>query len=111
MLRVEAVALTEKEIIGKVQTFTANYKSKTVSDSTDQNPRQRRYKGVLIKPLGKVWYTRLEEYDIPAEIITRLNSCGVYYVADLYKSEFETEPGWKMVRELFASILASVTAG
>ena len=63
--------------------------------------------GIMIRPRGKVWYTKIEEYNISALDIENLHSCGVYYVADLYTKDFESEPGWLAIRDLFAAIVAA----
>ena len=100
---------SEAEIIDKVQAYKESFETSETarpSDSTGRTP----VRGVLIRPRGKVWYTRLDEYDIPPETISMLNSCGIFYVADFYKPDFESEPGWKAVREVFASIMAKANA-
>ena len=104
---------SEEEIIRKVQSFKEKYQPAMSSAAAGSGAAAGKRSGtggsngIMIRPRGKVWYTKIEEYNISALDIENLHSCGVYYVADLYTKDFESEPGWLAIRDLFAAIVAA----
>ena len=98
-------AKSEQEILEKLNEFKESFKPKDPGSQTSSSGPMSSFKGLLLKPKGKAWYTKIEEYGIPTASVEFLHTCGVYYVADLYTGNLVKDPGWKAVKELFEAML------
>ena len=61
-------------------------------------------KNALVKPALKNMDRKIESFNISVPCRERLSSCGIRTVRDLYRKDFNEDPGWYAVRELFDRI-------
>lgn len=61
-------------------------------------------KVTIIKPAKRIWDREIEEFQLSNFALTKLKSCGVNKIGDLYATNPKSEPGWYAVRELFEKI-------
>ena len=87
---------SEKEIIEKLQELKETYKA-SARPTVNKQP-------TIIKPAKKIWDRKIEEFQLSNYALTRLKSCGIQKVGDLYATNPKQEPGWYAVRELFGKI-------
>ena len=99
---------SEAEIIEKLRAFTGRFEAGPSRSLTGQPSPAGQTRGYLIRPRGKVWYAKLEDFEVAPETLKCLHACRIYYVADLYRADYDREPGWKAVRDAFASIIAKL---
>lgn len=64
-------------------------------------------KVTIIKPAKKIWDRKIDEFHLSNFALSRLKSCGISTVGDLYATNPKSEPGWYAVRELFEKIPSS----
>ena len=98
---------SEQEILEKLNEFRETFKLKSPGGQVCSSGSVSSFKGLLLKPKGKAWYTKIEEYGIPSSSVEFLHGCGVYYVADLYTANLVKDPGWKAVSELFEAMVTA----
>lgn len=87
---------SEAEIMEKVN----EYKELCVEHA----PVIEKKKVTIIKPEKKIWDREIEEFQLSNFALTKLKSCGVNKIRDLYATNPKSEPGWYAVRELFEKI-------
>lgn len=87
---------SEIEIIEKIK----EYRKLCVAHT----PMTEKKKVTVIKPAKKMWDREIEEFHLSNFALTKLKSCGIKRVGDLYATNPKNEPGWYAVRELFEKI-------
>ena len=87
-LRLKATELSMKD--------TKNNKYENVATARDEFGRN-----VFAK---KIWDREIEEFQLSNYALTKLKSCGIHKVGDLYATNPKQEPGWYAVRELFGKL-------
>lgn len=88
---------SEQEIIERVGQLRDEYKNHP--SASPEGPGRK-----VIRPAKKIWDRRIDEFCLSNYALTKLNSCGIYKVEDLYATNPKNEPGWYAVRELFDKI-------
>lgn len=87
---------SESEIYEKMQEFRAS----CISASGTIEQKQT----TIIKPAKQIWDRNIEEFALSNYALSRLKSCGIHKIGDLYATNPKAEPGWYAVRELFGKI-------
>lgn len=87
---------SEAEIVERIQQYKEQCALHTLA------PQKK--KVTIIKPAKKVWDSEIEEFHLSNFALTKLKSCGINRVKDLYATDPKREPGWYAVRELFEKI-------